>query len=140
VIEPLPAVSALLPHRGRWLLLDRVAQVDRDGACIEAFARFELAHADGHFPGRPVVPGVLILEALAQAMGYLAALLEPAGDGTPLLAAFDSVRFRAPVVPPAEVRLRVVIRERRMGLTLATGEALVGETSVCTARLTGARS
>ena len=133
----LPDVTSLLPHRGRWLLIERLVAVDVEVGTVSAVARFDADFADGHFPGRPVVPGVALLEAMAQTMGCLARLSDPDEVGTPFLAAFDQVRFRAPVFPPAEVRFDVTIRERRLGLTMASGEARCDGRRVCTARLTG---
>jgi 3-hydroxyacyl-[acyl-carrier-protein] dehydratase len=140
--EPsLPPVTELIPHRGRWLLIGELLSVDLAGRRIEAAGRFDEAFADGHFPERRVVPGVALLEGLAQTMACLGALLardDPdESEGTPFLAAFDRVRFRAPVFPPAEVRFAITVQERRMGLLLASGEARVDGRRVCTARLTG---
>lgn len=135
----LPAVTDLIPHRGRWLLIERLVTVDLAAGTLTALGRFDLAFAEGHFPDGAVVPGVALLEGLAQAMGCLARLSEPDADGTPFLAAFDQVRFRAPVLPPAEVLFQVTIRERRMGLTLGAGEARWEGRRVCAARLTGGR-
>ena len=134
----LPPVTDLLPHRDRWLLLDHLTHVDLAAGVAEAVARFDADYTRGHFPERAVVPGVALLEALAQTLGCLARLSDPAATGIPYLAAFDRVRFRAPVFPPAEVALRVEIRERRLGLTSAEGTATCAGRRVCTARLTGA--
>jgi 3-hydroxyacyl-[acyl-carrier-protein] dehydratase len=141
-MDPLPAVTELIPHRGRWLLIQELARVDLDKREIEAVGRFDEAFAEGHFPERRVVPGVALLEGLAQTMACLGALLaaaqpEAEPEGTPFLAAFDRVRFRAPVFPPAEVRFRVTVQERRLGLLMASGEARCGGRRVCTAKLTG---
>lgn len=143
-MDDLPAVTDLIPHRGRWLLIRNLVSADLERGVIEADGAFDAAFADGHFPGQPIVPGVALLEGLAQTMGCLAQLSAKAGigageaeGGTPYLAAFDKVRFRAPVIPPAEVRFKVVVKEQRMGLTSASGEVRCGGKRVVTARLTG---
>jgi 3-hydroxyacyl-[acyl-carrier-protein] dehydratase len=136
-MDTLPAVTDLLPHRRRWLLIDHLVAVDLAAGSVSAIGRFDEAFTDGHFPERAVVPGVALLEAMAQTMGCLARLSDPDAVGTPYLAAFDQVRFRAPVFPPAEVLFQVTLRERRMGLTMASGEARWEGRRVCSARLTG---
>ncbi len=136
-MDILPPVTDLLPHRGRWLLIRSLVSVDLQAGTVTAIGAFDEAFTDGHFPGQPIVPGVALLEAMAQTMGCLARLSDPSASGIPFLAAFDQVRFRAKVIPPAEVLFQVAIRERRMGLTLASGEARCGGRRVCTARLTG---
>ncbi|MEZ4239212.1 MAG: FabA/FabZ family ACP-dehydratase [Myxococcota bacterium] len=138
----LPPVTDLLPHRGRWLLVGSLLRVDLDAPSIEARGHFDPAYAEGHFPEKLVVPGVALLEGLAQTMACLGALLaraqpDAAPEGIPFLAAFDRVRFRAPVFPPADVDFRVTVQEHRLGLLMASGEARCGGKRVLTARLTG---
>ena len=89
----------LLPQQGRWRLLDEVVAHDDHG--ITTTRTFDEAFAEGHFPGQLVVPGVALLESLAQSMLILARLRDPDAKGVPFLAGFDRVRFRAPVFPPA---------------------------------------
>lgn len=134
----IPEVTDLIPHRERWLLLERIVEVDLERGTLVAVGRFDEDYVRGHFPGQPVVPGVALLEALSQTLACLARMTDPEAEGTPFLAAFDRVRFRAPVLPPAEVRYHVRFQERRMGLTSAVGEARCDGRKVCTARLIGA--
>lgn len=128
--------AELIPHRGRWHIATRVVSID--GPSIVCEGDFDEAYVEGHFPGQPVVPGVALLEGLAQTMLALSHLLDPDLEGTPFLAGFDKVRFRAPVFPPATVRFSVKLVEQRAGLTQASGTATWNGTRVCTARLTGA--
>ncbi len=126
----------LLAHQGRWRLLDEV--VRHDDQSVTTTRRFDEAFAEGHFPGQLVVPGVALLESLAQSMLILARLRAPAIEGTPFLAGFDRVRFRAPVLPPQTVRFEVRIVEERAGMSMASGNAFVGEQRVASAKLIGA--
>jgi 3-hydroxyacyl-[acyl-carrier-protein] dehydratase len=133
-MSELPSPSDLIPHRGRFALLDRL--VSRDGDSLVAEASFTVDDVDGHFPGQPVVPGVLLLEAMAQSLACLAVL--KGAEGTPFLAGFEKVRFRAPVLPPATVTFKVRIDEVRMGVTTSVGQAFVGSKRVCSARIRAA--
>lgn len=137
----LPDVTDLIPHRGRWRLVDEL--VAHDGQSLTARTRFDLAFVDGHFPDQPVVPGVALVEALAQTLLCLTRLVEaPDPDGvarTPLLVGLDRVRFRAPVLPPAEVLLQVTITDERGGMVRAKGEAQVDGAKAVTCQLTGTR-
>lgn len=132
----LPHPSELIPHRGEWLLIDRLTSLD--GVTVTAEATFSPEQVEGHFPGQPVVPGVLLLEALAQTMACLHMTLDAPQDGTPFLAGFEKVRFKAPVLPPATVSLKVRVTEQRFGLTSAVGTVTLDGKKVCQAKLTGA--
>jgi 3-hydroxyacyl-[acyl-carrier-protein] dehydratase len=128
-------LDALIPHRGRWRFVQRLISVEGPSAIGDA--HFDETFAEGHFPERAVVPGVVLLEGLAQTMLALSRTLAPV-EGTPFLAGFDKVRFRAPVFPPATVRFEVRITGERGGLTSADGTATVDGQRVCTAKLIGA--
>ena len=95
----LPDPKDLIPHRGRYLLIDKLERVDELEA--QAVYTFEPGEVEGHFPQQPVVPGVLLIEGLAQTLACLASLAGPEPDGTPFLTGVEKVRFRAPVLPPA---------------------------------------
>ncbi len=134
--RPLPDVTDVLPHRGRFLLLTRLLRLDADG--VEAEGHFSVDDCQGHFPDQPVVPGVLLLEGLAQTMACAHLSRPQDAGGRPYLAGFEKVRFRAPVLPPATVVYSVRFTEERFGLVTASGTARVDGKRVCTARLTGA--
>lgn len=134
--ESLPDVRELLPHRGRYLLIERL--LNFEGLTIEAEGSFSPEDCEGHFPGQPVVPGVLLLEGLAQTMCCAHMLTGGVEGGTPFLAGFEKVRFRAPVLPPSRVHYKITLKDMRFGLTTASGVATVDGRRVLTARLTGA--
>lgn len=128
---PFPAVTDLIPHRAPQLFVDRILAVD--GMRIVAERRFETSDVTGHFPGRPIVPGVFLVEALAQTLACFAALSGRAGQ--PWLTGVDKARFRGAVVPPVTATLEVEVTGERLGVTWARGRVLVGDDAVCTVNL-----
>jgi 3-hydroxyacyl-[acyl-carrier-protein] dehydratase len=132
-------VMAALPHRFPMLLVDRVEelQVDRKIVATKAVTINEPFFA-GHFPGRPIMPGVLIVEALAQAAGVLA--VESLGlSGTGKLVYFmaiDAAKFRTPVEPGVLLRLEVDFVQKRTSVCKFAGRAFVGEKLAAEANFT----
>jgi 3-hydroxyacyl-[acyl-carrier-protein] dehydratase len=121
-------VMAALPHRYPMLLVDRVEELvlDRSIAAIKAVSINEPFFA-GHFPGRPIMPGVLIVEALAQAAGVLAVeSLGLAGSGKLVyFMAIEEAKFRTPVEPGVLLRLEVEFVQKRASVCKFAGRALV---------------
>lgn len=121
-------VLAALPHRYPMLLVDRVEELipDRSIAAIKAVTINE-PFFQGHFPGRPIMPGVLIVEALAQAAGVLAVeSLGLAGSGKLVyFMAIDEAKFRVPVEPGVLLRLEVEFAQKRASVCKFSGRALV---------------
>lgn len=114
------AVLERLPHRFPFLLVDRVLSMTA-GESIVALKNVTAneAHFVGHFPAHPVMPGVLVIEALAQAGGVLAwesAKDENTGDTILYLVAIDGARFKRPVVPGDQLVLKAELVKRRRGL------------------------
>jgi beta-hydroxyacyl-ACP dehydratase FabZ len=121
-------VAERLPHRFPFLLVDRVLEFE-DGVRLVAIKNVTVNEPffPGHFPGRPVMPGVLICEAMVQAGGLLASL---STDGVPLdrgvvLAGIEHARFRRKVEPGDQLRLEVEILHKRRPLWRLRGRALV---------------
>jgi 3-hydroxyacyl-[acyl-carrier-protein] dehydratase len=121
-------VMAALPHRFPMLLVDRVEElvVDQRIRAIKAVTINEPFFA-GHFPGRPIMPGVLIVEALAQAAGVLAVeSLGLARSGKLVyFMAIDGAKFRAPVEPGCLLTLEVEFVQKRSAVCKFAGRALV---------------
>jgi len=130
VIGPLDIrrVMAALPHRYPMLLVDRVESLDPEKGivAIKAVSMNE-EFFQGHFPGRPIMPGVLQVEALAQAAGVLAVeALGLAGSGKLVyFMSIDEVKFRKPVEPGVLLRLEVEIVQKSARATKFAGRATV---------------
>lgn len=122
------AVMAALPHRYPMLLVDRVEDIvpDQSIKAIKAVSINE-SFFNGHFPGRPIMPGVLIVEALAQAAGVLAVeSLGLAGTGKLVyFMAIENAKFRSPVEPGCLLTLDVEFVQKRSSICKFFGRASV---------------
>jgi 3-hydroxyacyl-[acyl-carrier-protein] dehydratase len=138
------AIKNLLPHRYPFLLVDRVLEFE-PGTSLVAIKNvtFNEPFFQGHFPEKPVMPGVLILEALAQATGLLAFNTENRGaerDTLYYLVGIDNARFKQPVVPGDQLRLAVTVTRQKRGIWVFDSQATVdGKTAasaviMCTER------
>jgi 3-hydroxyacyl-[acyl-carrier-protein] dehydratase len=131
-------IKKLIPHREPFLFVDSVLEME-PGTRIVASKRFEPDEGffKGHFPGVPIVPGVIIIESLAQAGAILlyASQPEELKGKQPALVGLENVRFRRPVLPANEVRLQVQILKKRTQMWRMKGEAFVGETKVSEAEI-----
>src|SRR5688500_6211746 len=132
-------VMAAIPHRYPMLLVDRVERLEKD-ASITAIKAVTINEGffQGHFPGRPIMPGVLIVEALAQAAGVLAVeSLGLAGSGKLVyFMAIDGAKFRTPVEPGCLLTLQVEFVQKRTSVCKFAGRALVGDKLVAEAQFT----
>jgi 3-hydroxyacyl-[acyl-carrier-protein] dehydratase len=121
-------VMAALPHRYPMLLVDRVESLDPEkGITAIKAVTINEPFFQGHFPGRPIMPGVLIVEALAQAAGVLAVeALGLAGSGKLVyFMAIEGAKFRAPVEPGVLLRLDVEFVQKRASVCKFAGRASV---------------
>ena len=132
-------VMAALPHRYPMLLVDRVETLvpDRSIVAIKAVSINEGFFA-GHFPGRPIMPGVLIVEALAQAAGILAVESLGLADSGKLVyfMAIENAKFRVPVEPGVLLRLEVEFVQKRASVCKFAGRALIEGKVVAQANFT----
>ncbi len=132
-------VMAALPHRFPMLLVDRVEEliVDQSVVAVKAVTINEPFFA-GHFPGRPIMPGVLIIEALAQAAGILAVeSLGLSGSGKLVyFMAIDGAKFRTPVEPGCLLHLHVEFVQKRSSVCKFAGRAFVDGKLVAEANFT----
>ncbi|WP_407646813.1 3-hydroxyacyl-ACP dehydratase FabZ [Fluctibacter halophilus] len=127
-------ILSLLPHRYPFLLLDRVTDYVL-GESIQAYKNitFNEPCFTGHFPGKPIFPGVLILEALAQAAGVLGFKTMGNTDELYLYAGIDNARFKRPVVPGDRLDFSVTLIKERRGIWKFSGVASVDGQEACTA-------
>ncbi len=127
----------VLPHRPPFVLVDEVIECTED--TIRATRTFDEGedYFKGHFPGNPIVPGVLLIEGMAQTFAYLA--MTQAGTHAVYLTGIDRARFRKPVRPGDTVEFKVQFEGQRLGLITCKGEATVDGALVASAKLTGAK-
>lgn len=130
-------IQQILPHRDPFLFLDEVLELEPGKRAVAIkVVRPEEPHFQGHFPGHPIMPGVLIVEALAQA-GAVAALALPENQGKLVLfAGIDQVRFKRPVVPGDILRLEVEMTRMRGAIGKGEARATVDGVLACKAVLT----
>jgi 3-hydroxyacyl-[acyl-carrier-protein] dehydratase len=129
-------IEALLPHRAPFLLLDDVIELEPGARCVaRRLLRPDEFWFAGHFPGNPVMPGVLIVEALAQT-GAVCALSLPENSGKlALFAGIDKVRFKRLVRPGDTLRLQVDVIAMRAGVGRGSALATVDGQMACRGEL-----
>ena len=131
------AIQAVLPHLYPFLLVDRVDSLTGEKIVARKMVTGNEPFFQGHFPGNPIMPGVLILEALAQAGALLAAPqvgFDPSRDAI-FLMSMDKVKFRKPVVPGDALVLEVVPLRKGEAVWKMRGEAKVGDMVVAEAEI-----
>ncbi|MDD2319475.1 MAG: 3-hydroxyacyl-ACP dehydratase FabZ [Geobacteraceae bacterium] len=131
-------ITKILPHRYPFLMVDRILEMD-PGKRIVGIKNVTINEPffQGHFPGHPVMPGVLIIEAMAQVAGILAYLSsdEEVRKKVSYFLTIDKARFRKPVLPGDVLRLEMVATMNRRGIWGFNGKAYVEDTLVAEADL-----
>ncbi len=132
-------ILKLLPHRYPFLLVDRVLAIDT-GKSIRALKNVTINEPFfmGHFPHRPVMPGVLMLEAMAQTaalLSFATAGVTPDDKTVYYFAGVDGARFRRPVEPGDQLVMDVTVLRAKGGIYKFKGEARVGDELACEAEL-----
>ena len=134
-------IMQILPHRYPFLLVDRIESL-KEGEEIVGIKNVSVNEPFfvGHFPGNPIMPGVLIIEAMAQVGGVLAFHSSPKEWAGSLVyfMGIDKVRFRKPVVPGDQLRLKLTTIRQKQRVFKMRGEAYVDETLVAEAELMAA--
>jgi len=130
-------ILAILPHRYPFLLVDRVLSLD-PGKSIVGLKNVTMnePYFQGHFPGHPIMPGVLIIEAMAQIGGVLAYKSAEGSEGKLVFfLGIDKAKFRQPVYPGDQLRIEVEVLRQRPPFWKLKGLAYVGERLVAEAEL-----
>lgn len=139
MIMDIEGIREHLPHRYPFLLVDRVVALT-PGESIEAYKNLSInePYFDGHFPGNPVFPGVLLVEAMAQAAGILGFKTmgkTPADGSIYYLVGVDNLRFKRPCVPGDQVRLLATIVSERRGIWKFDVRAMVDDSVAASATI-----
>lgn len=132
-------VMRMLPHRYPFLLIDRVLDYTPNES-LTAIKNVTINEPffPGHFPKRPVMPGVLVIEAMAQACGLLSFASEthsPDDNGIFLFVGIDKARFKRQVEPGDQLRFEVKLTRKMRGIWMYEGSAFVGDELACSAEL-----
>jgi 3-hydroxyacyl-[acyl-carrier-protein] dehydratase len=130
-------ITELLPHRYPFLLVDKIVKFEA-GAGIVGIKNVTINEPffQGHFPGHPIMPGVLILEAMAQVGGVYALLAKEVGENqVPYFVGIDNAKFRKPVLPGDVLHLELTVVKIRRGIFHFSGRALVDGKLVAEAEL-----
>ncbi len=130
-------ILELLPHRYPFLLVDKIIEMDGDESCIGIKnVTFNEPQFNGHFPGRPVMPGVMLIEGMAQTAGALCVASKD--DAAPKIVYFmtiDNAKFRKPVGPGDQVHYHLKKLRQRANMWWFQGTAKVDGKIVCEAEL-----
>ena len=130
-------IMKLLPHRYPFLLVDRIIRFEA-GTGVTGIKNVTINEPffEGHFPDHPIMPGVLILEAMAQVGGVYALLAKEVGENqVPYFVGIDNAKFRKPVLPGDVLKLELTLLKARRGIYHFSGKAMVDGKLVAEAEL-----
>lgn len=129
-------ILTLLPHNYPFLLVDRIVEFEPSKRIVAIKnVTFNEPFFPGHFPARPIMPGVLILEAMAQAGGVLAFKSFPEMKGVVFFTGIDDARFRKPVVPGDQIKMVVEVLKHRREIWVFDAKSYVEDDVVAEARI-----
>jgi 3-hydroxyacyl-[acyl-carrier-protein] dehydratase len=129
-------ILKLLPHSYPFLLVDRIVEIEPEKRIVGIKnVTFNEPFFPGHFPGKPVMPGVLIIEAMAQTAGILAFKSYPGIKGNVFFIGIDNARFRKPVIPGDQLRMEMTLIKHRREIWMFEGKASVDGKTVAEARI-----
>jgi 3-hydroxyacyl-[acyl-carrier-protein] dehydratase len=130
------AIRRMIPHRYPFLMIDRVVEVTAETSAVGIKnVTVNEPYFAGHFPARPIMPGVLIVEAMAQtAAALVVASIGPAAEGRPVyFMTIDQARFRRPVLPGDQLRIKVVKQHKKLSVWKFLGQATIDDRLVAEA-------
>ncbi len=126
-------IERILPHRYPFLLVDRIEEMEEERIVGIKNVTVNEPFFQGHFPGFPVMPGVLIVEAMAQVAGVLALSKMDGSNKVVLLAMIESAKFRRPVFPGDQLRMEMKVDKLKASVAKMSGRAMVGDNVVAEA-------
>ncbi len=119
-------IMKVMPHRYPFLLIDRIVELTEERVVAIKNVTMNEPFFQGHFPGHPIMPGVLIVESMAQAGGFLLLnTLEDTGDKLVYFVKIDNTKFRKPVRPGDQLRHEISLVKRRRNMIVIEGKAYV---------------
>ena len=135
VIFDTEAIQKILPHRYPFLLVDRIVELELDKKVVGIkMVTINEPFFQGHFPGKPIMPGVLIIEAMAQTGGVLLLnTFENPDDKLVYFMQINNAKFRKPVVPGDQLYLEVKLKNKKSKIVMMSGRAFVGDDLVAEA-------
>lgn len=133
------AIQKILPHRYPFLLVDRIIELEPMQRVVGIKnVTINEPFFNGHFPGHPIMPGVLILEAMAQCGGIMMLNDQENQGKLAFFTGIDNAKFRQPVLPGDQLRLEIEMVKFRQSFCKMAGKAFVGDKLVCQADLAAA--
>lgn len=120
-------ILGILPHRYPFMLVDRIVELDTEQQCIVGYKNltFNEPFFQGHFPGEPIMPGVMQLEAMAQVAGILLNKVKGRSGEIAYFMAIDKAKFRRKVVPGDTLRMEIQVTRMRSRMATVEGKAYV---------------